>query len=86
MELAAIPAIAATKGFESFSDAEQRRALGRGSGDGLRGKAQQPGPPPSSRGGGVIGVLEQLAQVGVQQVGVVGEQIIDQSAGVRVTG
>ena len=72
--------------IQRLGNAKQSRAIGWRGGNGLGGQTEKPNPAAGGRGGGAVGDPDQAAQVGLQQVGIVSEQLVDQTSGVRVSG
>jgi hypothetical protein len=67
--------------LQSLRDAEQSGAISRNCGYSLRSQPEQLGTAAPVRRGCVVGDLYQPPQIGVQQVSIVAEQVIDQSGG-----
>ena len=85
----ALPAAVAVTGaqvVEGLGDTEQRGPIRRARGDRPRGQPQQLSPAAPRRRAGPVGGLDQPPQIGVQQVGIVAEQVIDQPGGGGVAG
>jgi hypothetical protein len=78
--------IGGAQAVEGFGDAEQRRSFAGSGRDGLGGEPQQPGPAVPGCRCGIVGDLHQPAEVGMEHVGVVGEQFIGQPGRLCVTG
>ncbi len=81
-----IGAVGSAQVIERLGDAEQGCTLARRGDDGLGGQLQQPSASAPCRRGSVLGDLHQPPKVGMQQVSVVGEQVIDQPGSLGVAG
>ena len=80
----AVGAVGGAQVIQRLGDAEQSRTLARKGGDGLGSQAQQPGTAAPACRGSMLSGLHEPPQVGMQQVRVIGEQIIDQPGSLRV--
>lgn len=78
-------AVAGNSKLESLSNAERRSPVSAGSREGLGSEADRLLAASGGGGGGIVRSEDQARQFGVEQVGLVGQQVVDESGSVAVT-